>query len=351
VQAEEHLSLFVPPILSLIDDDSLAVKTRGCHLLSEFLIPLKEVGSDFLKRTNLSSVFEDAVIPCLLSLPTITPEDESLQILETAYPALLMILKARYVEVTHLDKPEPADPPSFSRREPHNDMSIYIQKLTNILRNHIISSFHHVSSSTPAAATSRTIPSTISSFPYPRLSAFILQTLSIYISELGMHTAKYLQDIIPVLYIILTNPFGTAYPPLLETAISATRSIIINAYPRIWRFRGELLAGLCTCWLHILEEDAEKTAQSSFVHLKKHLQEVVYLLREIIDTVVGSVTQQNQTSEKNISGASNFDFINWIGLEEEIDIRGECKDLVQADESLKDLLLWKTNQRELERVI
>lgn len=295
-------------------------------------------------------MFEEAVIPCLLSLPTITPEEESLQMLKAAYPTLLMTLQVGYTGAADVENAQIPRTATSSRTDPQKiDRSVYIQKISAIVRANIISSFHHISSSTPAAATSSTTPSTISSFPYPRLSAYLLTDLSIYIGELGIHTSKYLQDIIPVLYITLTNPFGTAHPPLLEAAILAARSTILNAYPRIWRFRGELLSGLCTCWLHVLEEDAEGTTRPPFVHLKKQLQEVAYLLRESIDATVRSVTpQRHQTTNEGETGSGNYNLINWIGLEEEIDIRKEYEDLVQADESLKGLLMWKPNQWEVE---
>jgi hypothetical protein len=336
---EEYLPLFIPPILSLIDDDSLAFKARGCHLLSRFLIPLKEVRSDFLKRTNLFSVFEDALIPCLLSLPTITPEADSLQILQAAYPALLITGEVGCIRGPHPEKRKEGHAPTSSKAEAQRkDESTFIQKITAIVRNNIIPSFHHISSTTPVAAMSSVTPSTISSFPYPRLSAYILETLSTYICKLGIHTSKYLQDIIPVIYITLTNPFGTGYPPLLKAAMSVARVTILNSYPRIWRFRGELLGALCTCWLNIREEDTEKSARPTFVHLKEQLQEVAYLLRESIDEIVRSVN-----SREGETGGGDYALINWVGLEENIDIRKECEDLVIADENLKDLLLWNPN--------
>ncbi|RJE18606.1 hypothetical protein PHISCL_09051, partial [Aspergillus sclerotialis] len=81
---ELHFPLIVPPLLALIDDESLPFKARGCDLLSQILKPIRETNSDILKRTNLSSVFEDAIKPCLLSLPTITPEHDSIRLLGIA---------------------------------------------------------------------------------------------------------------------------------------------------------------------------------------------------------------------------------------------------------------------------
>lgn len=46
-----------------------------------------------LSNTGLASVFEDAVFPTLHFLPSITPEEESIQLLEPAYSALLTLAR------------------------------------------------------------------------------------------------------------------------------------------------------------------------------------------------------------------------------------------------------------------
>ncbi|KAJ9365408.1 hypothetical protein C8Q69DRAFT_528700 [Paecilomyces variotii] len=341
LRVEGHFPLLVPPILSLIDDENISFKTRGCNLLSKLLVPLREGKSDILRRTNLSSVFEDAITPCLLSLPTITPEEESLQLLGAAYSALLSVLKTRYPQTDSQSS-------STKSQSRENDKTAYIHSITQILRISLIPSFHHISSNTPTASSS------IASFPYPRLSTFLLQQLSIISNEVRIHLTKHLQDIIPLLYSTLTNPFGTAYIPLLLAATTATRSIILNAHPRIWRWRGEILGGICTCWLHVLEEEKEiahriekdqdqtrpvvdisPSAQqiehengiSQLERLKNQLQGCAYLLK----VVLISVSEQVKVDGK-------FQEDNWLGLTEDIDVEKEFMDLVTADEDLRGLL-------------
>lgn len=344
MHVESHFPLIVPPILSLIDDENISFKTRGCNLLFTLLVPLREGKSDILRRTNLSSVFEDAITPCLLSLPTITPEDESLQLLGAAYPALLSVLKTRYPRTD--SDPSSRSSSSTKGKSHEDDRTAYIRSITQILRISIISSFHHISSNTPTAS------SPIASFPYPRLSTFLLQQLSIICDELRIHVTKYLQDIIPLLYSTLTNPFGTAYIPLLLAATTATRSVILNAHPRVWRWRGEILGGLCTCWLHVLDEEreiAERTEKdrtrpiadisplsrktdsdstvSQLARLKNQLRGCAYLLKVVLISV---------SEQVNVDG--KFQEENSLGLTEDIDVEKEFGELVTADESLKDLL-------------
>ncbi|PKX99540.1 Tti2 family protein [Aspergillus novofumigatus IBT 16806] len=313
---EAHFPLLVPPILALIDDDSVAYKTRGCVLLTRLLKPIRESKSDILQRTNLASVFEDAVRPCLLSLPSITPEDDSIKLLGVAYPALLSLLQTNYHTTT------------TARSAANATRDKYISSVTRTLRENIISSFHHVSS------TNRTSTSSFASFPYPRLSTLLVDQMYPLLLELGIHTTKYLQEIVPLLYSTLSNPFGTAYPPLLLSAVAVTRAVILNAHPRLWRWRGEIFGALCSCWLRVVEEEGEiaeravkgrsaaedQETNAALTKLKKELRGVVYLLRFAVENPAQADGDAGQLEAK---GA----------------IRKELQELVDADESLADLLL------------
>ncbi|EAW19236.1 Tti2 family protein [Aspergillus fischeri NRRL 181] len=312
---EAHFPLLVPPILALIDDDSVTYKTRGCLLLTKLLTPIRESKSDILQRTNLASVFEDAVRPCLLSLPSITPEDDAIKLLGVAYPALLSLLQTNYHTAT-------------ARSAANVNGDKYISSVTRTLRENLISSFHHISS------TNRTSTSSFASFPYPRLSALLVDQMYPLLLELGIHTTKYLQEIVPLLYSTLSNPFGTAYPPLLLSAVAVTRAMILNAHPRLWRWRGEILGALCSCWLRVAEEEGEiaervvkgrsaaedQETNTALTKLERQLRGAVYLLRFALENPAQADGDAGQ-------------------LEAKAAIRKELQELVDADESLADLLL------------
>ncbi|KAL4889531.1 ATP :tRNA-specific tRNA nucleotidyltransferase [Aspergillus ambiguus] len=313
---EAHTPLLVPSILALIDDDNTAFKTRGCSILLDLLTPIRESNSDILQRTNLSSVFEDAIRPCLLSLPTITPEDEAINLLSAAYPALLSLLKLNFLNTSERS--------STSLQEAKQ---IYIAGLTKTLRENLISSFHHISS------TSTTSSSPIASFPYPRLSTLLLEHITAVILELGIHTTKYLQDLIPLVHTTLSNPFGPAYPPLLFASISVTRAVILNAHPRLWRWRGEVIGALCSCFLNIVDEGEEVavrekqpgSSESATVHdtmgrLMKELKGAFYLLRFALENPLQADGEAGQLDAKD-------------------NITKEVDELVAADDTLKDLLM------------
>lgn len=90
---EDNWPLIIPPLLTLIDDETTAYKSKGCELLT---VLLKATHPDFIQRTGLGEVFQDAVMPCLSYLPTLTPETESLHLLGAAYPALIALAHVRY---------------------------------------------------------------------------------------------------------------------------------------------------------------------------------------------------------------------------------------------------------------
>lgn len=81
--------LFIPVLLALLDDGATRVRSRGLVILDAFL---QKFPDRILRDTGLASVFEDAVFPTLHFLPSITPEDESIQLLGQAYMALLSLV-------------------------------------------------------------------------------------------------------------------------------------------------------------------------------------------------------------------------------------------------------------------
>ncbi len=64
------------------------MRVRGLRTLRTFLEKLQP---KTLQSTGLSSVVEEAVLPTLMYLPSLTPEAESVQLLRPAYAALLAL--------------------------------------------------------------------------------------------------------------------------------------------------------------------------------------------------------------------------------------------------------------------
>lgn len=56
---------------------------------------------------------------------------------------------------------------------------------------------------------------------------------------------------------VLAAPFCTAYPPSLLAGVKATQAVILNAWPRIHIYKGEILGGLAMCWCSVDEDPSE----------------------------------------------------------------------------------------------
>lgn len=88
---ETNWPLLIPPILALVDDSSIPSKIAGCNAVTALLTKVPPI---LLDRTGLRDVFEDAITPCLLYLPTLTVEKDSVLLLRAAYPALIGLAKS-----------------------------------------------------------------------------------------------------------------------------------------------------------------------------------------------------------------------------------------------------------------
>ena len=156
------------------------------------------------------------------------------------------------------------------------------------------------------------------------------------VNELQIYSTKYLQELVPLIYSVLTNPFGTAYLPLLLAATTTARAVILNAYPRVWRWRGEILGAICSCWLHVLGEEkriaeSKDKVSKELGKLKKQLRGVVYLLKLALLNPV-------PINDELDAGQSE--------AREKID--EELHGLVKADDELEGLLLAEINPDDTE---
>lgn len=328
--------------MSLIDDSSIFFKTRGCDLLLQLLAPIEESRSDVLHRFTLAPKFEDSLNGCLTSLPTLTPERESLRLLSSAYPALLSVIRTNCPLSYEEPKIKLGSTGAVPVYKSDNNTKSRRTSLRRVLTNGIIPSYRHISSPSPAENT------LISSHPYPRLSTFLLTQITPVLREMGTHSVKYIQELISLLSDALTNPFGTSYLPLLAAAVEATRSLVLNSWPRISEWRGEILNAIGVCWVNICEDEKEGTLvgqdpakydkgskngdgseRSDHEYLKENinclkveLQELTLFLRVAVDT---------SNKDAATDGSSGGD-------EQAIDIEAEIGLLVDADERLRPLL-------------
>lgn len=241
---EANWGLLIPPILKMVDDIDLNWKATGCSLLT---LLLKSTTPSLLSRTGLGNVFEDTLFPLFTYLPTLTPESDSVLLLDKVFPALMAL-----VEVMH---PTPPSPPTSSLSTPRENF------LDKILRDGVLAPLFHA----PPSA-------------YPKLATALLSRLPLVLDTMGIDSVKHLQSLVPLLSNILAEPLGLAYSPLMVTAAKGLQCIIQNAWPRIKVHRGEVAKGVCFAWIRCCEEKEKDGTEE----IKKEIKEVAQMLDAVL---------------------------------------------------------------------
>jgi tRNA nucleotidyltransferase (CCA-adding enzyme) len=232
--------LLVPPILALVDDWETKHKQLGAELLHSLL---RATSPNLLSRTGLGSVFEEALLPCLTYLPSLTPEPDSVAILAATYPALFTLTNSRFPPTS------PQDPNRPNR----------VKSLDTILRKGILHAYAHCGQ-------------------YPDISRVLFRNLATLLNDLGIDSVKHLQYVLPMLSEALTQAAKASQAELLVATLRALQAVIFNAWPRIGERKVEVLKGLTIAWLN-LEEEKVKTGTGK---AKEEMIETVKVLREAL---------------------------------------------------------------------
>lgn len=196
-------------------------------------------------------------MPCLLYLPSLVVENESIEILEAAYAAVILLNQVQFPGEKH----RPQRMNSFEK----------------VLIDGIFKSYAHAGENV-------------------RLAEFLVQRMISLVRELGIEVVKYskvspchqsplgianlsLEHIFPLLSDILSGPFATAYPPLLQTSLQAIQILVVIIWPRVKHHRLKLLEGLAICWLNIEDE----AVQSECLHrIQANIKYTVKLVTSVL---------------------------------------------------------------------
>jgi hypothetical protein len=141
--------LFTPVLLALLEDRETLVRRKGLDILITFI---EKIPPKILTSTGIGTVFQEAVFPTLLYLPTLTPEAESVTLLRPAYAALLALAKAD------------EDQRSLRRRK----------QLDQLLRDGVFAAYHHSSE-------------------HLRIVEVLMDATSEIVAALSIYAAKHLQ--------------------------------------------------------------------------------------------------------------------------------------------------------------
>ncbi|KAI9649859.1 hypothetical protein NHQ30_002441 [Ciborinia camelliae] len=214
---KEGFPLLIPPLLTLLDSPSNSIRIHTLNLLPT-LFP--KMGDKVLLQTGLGDVFEDAIHPVLLFLPSLTPVEDTSNLLPAGYQALYALLDVIWPgkegETNISDVIVPTNNPS----NPISDISksgarVRLAFLDRIMRHAILPAHHHC----------QEIPSVVE---------ILIAQIGIVIAEMGIWGVKHLKDILPIMSKILMDPFlPDTSPSLVIKTLETLRGVIIVLSPRI----------------------------------------------------------------------------------------------------------------------
>ncbi|KAI1322309.1 hypothetical protein F5Y16DRAFT_43428 [Xylariaceae sp. FL0255] len=261
----QHWPLFTPILLTLLDEPQPTdFKLRSLSIFRDFW---SRCPTGLLARTGLAEVFEQAIFPTVLSLPSLTPPAESLVLLNAAYPALFDVAGIKHSSnapaqdqggdtVDSRDKVDDRAAKQFSNSQ---------RKLQDkIVREGIMTGYHHAKE-------------------HVRLADLFCRLFRHLVDGIGILSVKYLKDIILIISEVLTDPFGTNYPAALLSATYLLQAILRNCWPRMSHYSSEVIRVVMVCWLHIQDEGISSTTegQPTGAELETELRKIIEMLSAI----------------------------------------------------------------------
>lgn len=257
---EGQFYLIVPAILHQLDDLDVTYKSSGCKCLNILCDVLLSVESAILRKSGLTDVFVDALKRDFSMIPTLTPEDESLRLFEAMYPAFRALVKARFAGISIKDKKEQA---------------VKQQYLTLMLRHQLLYSLTHLSTGSGSGSAMSLL-----------LSTFLVSQVGPLFQDMGVAGVVHLQDVLPMLRNVISDPFATSTPELLLASLKSMLDIVQVCWARIrdvwW---GECLRGAIACWLNVVddEKDIREIAMAQKLKLVKlELKTLTSLLEDVV---------------------------------------------------------------------
>ncbi|CAG9977838.1 unnamed protein product [Clonostachys byssicola] len=204
--------LFAPVLLALVEDADSSTRQAGLEILATFIrnCPLK-----ILQSTGIGTVFQEAIFPSLLYLPSLTPEEESVPLIDAAYQALLALAQRE------------TDPRSPSRRK----------LLDKVFRDGVFTGYFHASE-------------------YMLVVETLMKNTTAILDCLEVYSVKHLQNLLPMFSSVITDPFIISRPTALLEAVKTLNACLRNCWPRISsepKYTAEVIRIISICWLNLYD--------------------------------------------------------------------------------------------------
>ncbi|KAF3148860.1 hypothetical protein TWF569_005346 [Orbilia oligospora] len=249
---EQNWHLVIPPILTTLDEGDILSKAHACEILDRVI---RSVGHDFLTRTGLGSVFEEAISPCLHFLPPLTPINHSIRSFRAGVAALMGLATHRYAGV---------------------DDGMWYKAIDKILRDGPFNGMTYAGENV-------------------RMIEVFLEETSIIVGALGISSVKHLSKLIPFCTEPMTSPFVSTYPEAALAAAGTLVEVTRNCWPRMSGYNNEILKATVFCWIRVYEEEADGTVQ----HLRDQLRLIIALLEKVNNGTVWFEEAKNAVISKD----------------------------------------------------
>ncbi|KAJ8663483.1 hypothetical protein O0I10_000725 [Lichtheimia ornata] len=212
------LPQMIPATLLILDDYDVSYKVRGANIIRQLVAKLD---SKLLIRSSI----DNALFHCL----TYLSQENDVQLLNAAYPCLLDLI----------DKTKA----SGSKER--------VQLYERVMVNGVILGFQSAATKT-------------------RHLEALLRPVSRLYMELGPLGVYYLKPTIGA----IAEALGMSIYELNKIALESLQTVMHTCWPRITRFKGVILKGLATCWLHY-----SKGESSSDKEMRHTLQDTFRLFQ------------------------------------------------------------------------
>jgi hypothetical protein len=154
-------NLYLPPLLTLLDNTHTPIRSRALAILYNYLPLLPQ---KLILQTGLAEVFEDAVTPTLMFLPNLTPVEDSVQLLEGAYQCLVELGTILYAN----------EDLKVVDNQKENEKEKEMKYWDRIMRKGVMMGYVHSSE-------------------HPAIVNILVQTMGTLIWKMGVHAVKHLK--------------------------------------------------------------------------------------------------------------------------------------------------------------
>ncbi|KAI0662893.1 hypothetical protein C8Q70DRAFT_477783 [Cubamyces menziesii] len=238
--------LFVPPIMTYLDDYKAPYKLQGVRLASQLL---QRAPPELLRRTGMDVLLSASLKTCLNFLH----EQETPDLIRASVSAHLQLINVTTVvgSATRFDQ------------------------LCSLLGESIIGNIWIYASREPEA-----LEASVDCIPD-------------VVGTLGIGSTRYLKALIPQLvFPLLPAPENGASASYKLSSIRALRSVIQNCEPRIHKWRGAILEAILKCWVDIADGGVDSAETSA---LKNELRAACTTLAQACHDSAPQITAELQS--------------------------------------------------------